>query len=106
MDNSIAHTISQARSNVGASASAKAAPGRSVEDIQKVAKEFEAVFLSESLRLLFQDIEVDPLFGGGTAEEMYRDMLLNEYGNILTERGGIGIADHVTAQLLQLQEVR
>lgn len=108
MDNSIAHTLAQAQRNLNTHSlsSQTVKGGQSIEDIQKVAKEFEAVFLSESIRLLFEDIEVDPLLGGGTAEGMYRDMLLNEYGQRLTDSGGIGIADHITSQLLSLQEVR
>jgi Rod binding domain-containing protein len=33
-------------------------------------------------------------------------MMIDEYGKLMSKSGGIGIADHVTRQLLQEQEVK
>ena len=73
--------------------------------IDEVAQDFEAIFLNQAFKNMFQDIEVDGLFGGGYAEEVYREMLLEQYANRVSESGGVGIAQQVKAQLMRLQEV-
>ncbi len=78
---------------------------RSAVDIDLAAQEFEAVFLSQMMRHMFQDISTDHLFGGGHAEETWRSMLIEEYGKTISSAGGIGLADHVKQTLLGLQEI-
>ena len=73
--------------------------------IEKAAVEFEAVFLSQMLAPMFEQLETDGLFGGGSGERMYRSLLVQEYGRALAANGGVGIADAVTRQVLALQEV-
>jgi len=77
------------------------APGKTAES----AKEFEAMFLSEMLNHMFSGLEVDPMFGGGHGEEMFRSMMVQEYGRIMAGgRNGIGIADEVQKMMLQMQQ--
>ncbi len=68
------------------------------------AEEFEAVFVSQMLTQMFDSIEIDPLTGGGNGEEVFRSLLVNEYGKSIAKSGGIGIADHVQREMLRLQE--
>ena len=72
---------------------------------RQAAEDFEAVFLSQMLQPMFEGLEADGLFGGGSAEQMYRGLLLQEYGKALAQRGGVGIANAVEQELLKLQEV-
>jgi len=37
---------------------------------------------------------------------MYRGLLITEYGKVMAESGGVGIADSVKAQLIQMQEAK
>lgn len=67
--------------------------------ILKAAEEFEAVFLSEMLTPVFDKLDVDPLFGGGNGEQMYRSMMVQEYGKQLAKNGGVGIQDVIVKQL-------
>jgi Rod binding domain-containing protein len=46
------------------------------------------------------------MFGGGKGEEMYRSLLVEEYGKTIAKAGGVGIADQVKAEMLKLQEVK
>lgn len=68
------------------------------------AQEFEAVFLAEMMKPLFESVEVDPLFGGGNGEEIFRGMLTQEYGKKIAEHKSIGIADFVTRELIRAQQ--
>lgn len=75
-------------------------------DIRKAAEEFEGIFISQMLGHMFKGMESNPMFGGGQAENIYRDLLVDEYGKQMTGSGGIGLADSIERQLISLQEVR
>lgn len=72
--------------------------------IEKSAKDFEAMVLGQMLQPMFAGLETDGPFGGGFSEEMYRSMLVDEYGRMMAENGGLGIADAVRRELLSIQE--
>ena len=72
--------------------------------IKKSATDFEAVFASEMLSHMFQGIGTDPMFGGGHGEDMFRSMLIDQFGHSLAQSGKLGIADKVTAELIKAQE--
>ena len=74
------------------------------EKIREAANEFEAVFISQMLTHMFDGVGDDNAFGGGHAEEVYKSMLIDEYGKIMVNAGGIGVADHVVRQLVGQQE--
>ena len=70
------------------------------------AEEFEAVFLAQMMSHMFAGISTDGPFSGGQAEQVYRSMMMNEYGRIATASGGLGIADQVMSEILKLQEIQ
>lgn len=71
---------------------------------KKAAQDFEGVFVSQMLGQMFSGISTDSMFGGGQGEEMFRSLMLDEYGKQIAAQGGIGIASNVTAELLKHQE--
>ncbi|MEM7568911.1 MAG: rod-binding protein [Pseudomonadota bacterium] len=73
--------------------------------VRLAAEEFEGMFLSTLLETLFSGLETDGPFGGGHSEEMYRSMMVQEYGKAISKAGGIGLADTLEKQLLSLQEI-
>lgn len=77
---------------------------KNMKAIEKAAEEFEAMFVAEMLRPMFETIESDEMFGGGQAEETWRGLLIDEYGKSIAKAGGIGLADHVKAAMIQMQE--
>lgn len=74
------------------------------EEAGKAAADFEAVFLSQMLAPMWAGITGDSYMGGGSAEDTYRSMLINEYGKVLQKSGGLGIADAVKREMLKMQE--
>tara|TARA_B100001971_G_C17891943_1_gene383486 strand:- start:119 stop:505 length:387 start_codon:yes stop_codon:yes gene_type:complete len=74
-----------------------------MEELDNTAKEFEAVFLSQMFAQMFNGLEVDPVFGGGKGEEVFRSMMVEEYGKRIADQGGIGIAEHVKTKLIDIQ---
>ena len=71
----------------------------------KASKEYEAVFISQMLGAMFSGIKSDGITGGGQGEEMFRSLMINEYGKSIAAQGGFGLADQMKAQLLKHQEV-
>lgn len=78
-------------------------PDLDMKRIDETAKEFEAMFMTEMLRPMFEDIKPDPTFGGGRGEEMFQSMMLDEYGKNMAAQGTLGIADLVKEQLIEMQ---
>lgn len=71
--------------------------------IDKAAQEFEAVFISQMLKGMFETAPENSL-NGSYGEDMFNELLVEEYGKVLSEAGGVGVADHVRAELLKMQE--
>ncbi|MBM3618073.1 MAG: hypothetical protein FJX23_05945 [Alphaproteobacteria bacterium] len=75
------------------------------EQLTEKANEFEQVFISQMLNHMFDSIETNEMFGGGEGEEAYKSFMLDEYSKLIVQTGGIGVADHVKAEMIRMQEV-
>ncbi|MCW8916154.1 MAG: rod-binding protein [Magnetovibrio sp.] len=80
--------------------------GADLNKLRDTAQDFEAVFLSQMLKPMFEGLETDGMFGGGQAEEMWRSLMVDEYGKSIAKSGGIGIADAVMSEMIKMQEVQ
>ena len=58
----------------------------------KAAKEYESVFISQFLGSMFSGIPTDGPSGGGEGEEMFRSLMIDQYGKSIEQRGGFGLA--------------
>lgn len=79
-------------------------PTANVEAAKKAAKQYEGIFVSEFLGQMFEGISTDGPFGGGQGEQMFRSLMLDQYGKQITSHGGFGLSDAITKQLLKAQE--
>lgn len=77
----------------------------SPEKLDEVASDFEAQFISQMLENMFATVDTKESLGGDESEDVYRSMLVDEYGKVISRAGGIGVADHVKREMLRLQEV-
>ena len=99
-------TLSLLEETQGIKRTSNVSAAKNDAEIDKAAKDFSAVMITQLLKIMFEGIEVDPNFGGGHGEETWRSVLLDEYGKKIGNQGGFGLADMVKAQLLKNQEVR
>lgn len=76
-----------------------------MDAMHKAAQEFEALFISEMMRPMFDGIEAEEPFGGGQGEKMWRSLQIDEYGKAVAQAGGVGIADSVLNEMIRLQEM-
>lgn len=78
--------------------------GTTKERMKAAAEDYEAVFVSAMVSQMFSGVSTKGPFGGGSAEETWRGLLINEYGKEISKSGGIGLADHIYRDLLRAQE--
>ncbi|HYE49301.1 MAG TPA: rod-binding protein [Azospirillaceae bacterium] len=76
-----------------------------MKSVDKAAQEFEAVFLNQMLSMMWETVEVDPNFGGGHGEEMFRSVMIDEQAKAISRAGGLGLADSIRQEMLRMQEV-
>ena len=103
-------TLHGALPNPVESLQSTAAPPKFAKDmspgtIREKAEEFEAFFLSQFLSQMFKGIKTDGPMGGGHGEAVYRELQFQEYGKVIAQNGGIGLADSIVRQLLHTQEI-
>ena len=77
---------------------------REIARAQETAQDFEAMFVAEMLKPMFEGISTEAPFGGCKGEEIFRGMLLQEYGKVLAHSGSIGLTDQIKQQIIALQE--
>lgn len=76
------------------------------DKLRESAESFEAQFLSQMMKPVFNTVQTDKLFGGGKGEEMFKSLMVDEYGKMTARAGGVGVADAVMRQLLSEQEAK
>lgn len=76
------------------------------QNVDAIAKDFEAVFLSQMMEPMFSGDSASSYFGSGAAGDIYKSFMLDAYGKAISQAGGIGIAAQVKKELLGLQEVK
>jgi len=81
----------------------KAKNGIDIEKAEKAAEEFEAVFIAEMMKPMFEGIKHDGQFGGGKGEEVFHGMLVQEYGKLISQTGSVGIADNIKDTMIRMQ---
>jgi flagellar protein FlgJ len=72
--------------------------------MRETAEQFEASFLSQMLKPMFEGLKTDGIGGGGEAEDQWRSFMIDAMAKQTVQAGGIGLADQVVAQMLKMQE--
>jgi flagellar protein FlgJ len=88
--------------NVTAPRLAKAA---NQAQVQKTARDFESMVISQMLQPMFSGLSTEAPFGGGHAESMWRQTMIEEMAKEMTKTGGIGLADDIAKEMLKMQEM-
>ena len=68
-------------------------------DLETKAGEFEALLVGKLLQPMFETVPVDETFGGGFAEDMYRNLQVEQFAKTMVDAGGIGLKDQIVARL-------
>ncbi len=103
-DIDLGQLLTVAKSHINRPASRIADISQSVNDAEKVGRDFESFFVTQMLESMSAGLKTDGMFGGGHAEGIYRSMMNQEYGKAIIAQGGFGIAQMITEDVLALQE--
>ena len=76
--------------------------GREGDPLKQVAREFEALFLSQLLSVMREGMGEEGLFEGTTGQDVYTSMMDQALAQALADRGGIGLAETLYQQLKDL----
>jgi len=82
---------------------AKGTDSPSPARVKEAAEEFEAIFLSQILATMTQELGG----AGGVAgdNDIYRDMFTKEVAKMISRTGGIGVADVILQEMIKTQEI-
>ncbi len=69
--------------------------------LKEVSQEFESLFLNQLFKEMRKTIPKDDWLDGGLKQEIFEDMLYNEYSNNISKVGGIGLGNLVYKYLKQ-----
>jgi peptidoglycan hydrolase FlgJ len=72
--------------------------------MRETGEAFEASFLAQMLKPMFEGLSTDGPFGGGEAEGTWRSFMIEAMAKQTVKAGGVGLADQVVAQMLKMQE--
>lgn len=64
----------------------------------KAAKEFEALFMAQMFAQMRKTVPVNPMFGGGKGEEIFRDLLDQQVAQDMVEQKSFGLAEQLYRQ--------
>lgn len=80
-----------------------AAPNAETPRMRETAERFEASFLAQMMKPMFEGIDTDGPFGGGEAEGTWRSFMIDEMAKQTVRAGGIGLADTVVSEMIRMQ---
>jgi Rod binding domain-containing protein len=91
-------------SGVGAFGNAPLSDAQTAK-IWKAAQDFEASAIGQLLAPMFDTVDTaNGAFGGGSAEDAWKPMLVDAIGKQIAAHGGFGLAAPIYAALLRVQE--
>ncbi|MCK4541887.1 MAG: rod-binding protein [Spirochaetales bacterium] len=64
-----------------------------------VCQEFEAIFIKQMLNAMRKTVNKEGLLDGGMAEEIFEDMLYDEYAKKMGKTASFGLAETIYKQL-------
>ena len=69
------------------------------EKLYDVCVEFESIFIKQMLNVMRKNIDKSGLLSGGMSEEIFEDMLYDEYALMMAKTSHFGLADMIYRQL-------
>jgi Rod binding domain-containing protein len=68
-------------------------------DLYKACEDFESLFIKQMLDVMRKTVEKNGLFDGGIAEDIYEDMLYDEYAKKMAQTAQFGLAETIYRQV-------
>jgi peptidoglycan hydrolase FlgJ len=68
-------------------------------ELYKVCLDFEAIFIKQMLNVMRKTVEKEGLLDGGMSEDIFEDMLYDEYANKMAQTAQFGLAETMYIQI-------
>ncbi len=68
---------------------------KNLNELKEVAEKFEAIFVNMMLKEMRKNIHKSDFLKGGFVEELFEDMLYQEYSNIIAKQYPLGLAEKI-----------
>lgn len=69
--------------------------------LKEACRDFEAIFLEQMLKSMRQTVPKNGLLDGGMAEDIFEDMLYQNYAGKMADSADLGLADMLYRQISQ-----
>lgn len=69
------------------------------DELKEACRDFEAIFIKQMLDSMKKTVPENSLMKSGMAEDIFEDMLYQEYASIISKSGDLGIAEMLYKQL-------
>jgi peptidoglycan hydrolase FlgJ len=80
------------------------APKGDARAMDKAARDFEAVFISQMFEQMWSGVSTEGNFGGGNGERVFRSLMIQSVGQQIANSGGIGLAPAIKREMIAMQE--
>lgn len=97
-------SMAMANANGGIIAGRSHAAAADPTQVKKAAEKFVGMFMSQMFTPMFDGVGKDTMFGGGAGEDMFKSVLIDEYGKAAAKQGGMGMTDQIMRALIAQQE--
>ena len=77
--------------------------GKTRQQIEVAAKQFEAAFIAQMLGAMFQGGETSAPFGGGAGEDAFKSFLTDAFAKSMAKSGGVGLSKDLARERLKMQ---
>ncbi len=77
--------------------------GMDDKKLKEVSQEFESLFINQLFKSMRSTVPKDEWLNGGLKQDIFEDMLYNEYSKNISKSGGIGLGDMVYKYLLTVR---
>jgi flagellar protein FlgJ len=68
-------------------------------ELYKACLDFESIFIKQMLDVMRKTVQKEGLLNGGMAEDIYQDMLYDEYAKKMAETAQFGLAETIYRQV-------
>ncbi|HYF84396.1 MAG TPA: rod-binding protein [Clostridia bacterium] len=97
--NNIKDKVQEAQQGDFESALEKAIEEKDEKKLKKACSDLEAIFVNMMFKQMRNTVQKSDLVDGGSAEEMYEDMLFDKYAEEVSKGQGTGLGDVLYKQL-------
>jgi len=81
-------------------------PKQKNDRLMETCRDFEAIFIKQMLNTMKKTVNKTNLLGGNMAEDVFEDMLYDEYSKLMAKNANFGLAEMMYDQLSNIKNIK